>query len=76
MAGSMDTGRIGEYIRQRGGRLVEKRWNPFGKGWLGVRHSRLYEVTYEDAQGNLHVAICKTNMWGVRLTKDRIIPKP
>ena len=45
MAGSMDNDRVDEYLRERGGRIIEKRWNPFGKGWFGEKDSRIYELT-------------------------------
>ena len=76
MAGSMDGDRVDEYIRERGGRIVEKHWSPFGKGWFGEKDSRIYELTYEDAEGNLHRATCKTSMFsGVYFTEDQIIQK-
>ena len=74
MAGSMDTDRVDAYIQERGGRIITKQWNPFGKGWFGERDSRIYELTYEDAHGNLHEATCKTSLFsGVYFTEDRII---
>ncbi|MCL2348423.1 MAG: hypothetical protein FWC50_09200 [Planctomycetaceae bacterium] len=55
---------------------MEKHWSPFGKGWLGEKDSRIYELTYEDAEGNLHEATCKTSMLsGVYFTEDRIVRK-
>lgn len=73
-AGSMDGDRIDESIRQRGGRIVEKHWSPFGKGWVGEKDSRIYELIYEDADGNLHEATCKTSLLsGVYFTEDRIV---
>ena len=76
MAGSMDVDRIDEYIRERGGRIIEKHWTPFGKGWFGEKDSRIYRVIYEDAQGNLHEATCKTGMFsGVYFTEDQIVQK-
>ena len=74
MAGSMDDDRIDKYILERGGQVVEKHWSPFGTGWLGEKDSRIYEVTYKDAQGNLHKATCKTSYFsGVYFTEDRIV---
>jgi len=71
---SMDGNRIDDSIRQRGGRLLRKSWNPFGAGWLGHKSARFYDVTYEDEKGNLHEATCKTNLWtGVHFTKDQIV---
>jgi hypothetical protein len=76
MAGSLDTGRIDQYISDRGGHIVEKHWTPFGKGWFGEKDSRIYTLTYEDAEGNLHEATCKTSMLsGVYFTEDRIVQR-
>ena len=73
-AGGMDGDRIDEYIRSRGGELIDKRWSPFGKGWFGSEKHRLYEIHYYDADGNEHEATCKTNMLaGVYFTEDNIV---
>ena len=73
-AGSMDSDRIDEYIRSKGGELIEKHWAPFGKGWFGSEHQRLYEVRYYDSEGNEHKATCKTSMLGgVYFTEDNIV---
>jgi hypothetical protein len=73
-AGSMDGDRVGSYIAERGGRLLESNWAPFGKGWFGEKSDRIYEVKYIDRDGNLHEASCKTSMWtGVYFTEDRIV---
>lgn len=74
IAGSMDGDRVERYVRERGGRLLEKTWAPFGKGWFGEKDSRIYEVTYLDRDGNTHRATCKTSMFsGVYFTEDTII---
>lgn len=71
---AMDTDRVKEYIEARGGKLLEKHWAPFGKGWLGEKKDRIYEVRYLDRDGNVHQAACKTSMWsGVYWTEDRIV---
>ena len=73
-AGSMDGDRIDEYIRSRGGRLLTKEWAPFGRGWFGEKDSRLYRITYEDADGAVHRATCKTSLFsGVYFTEDTIV---
>ncbi len=70
----MDTDLIKEYIEARGGKLLEKRWAPFGKGWFGEKSNRIYEVRYLDSDGNEHEATCKTSTWtGVYWTEDNII---
>ena len=74
IAGSMDEDRVGEYIRARGGRLLSKEWAPFGSGWGGEKDSRIYRVTYEDAEGRVHRATCKTSAFsGVYFTEDEIV---
>lgn len=74
MAGSMDKGRVHEYVASRGGRLLDQRWTPFGSGWFGEKNARIYQVVYEDTEGNRHRATVKTSMLsGVYLTNDEII---
>jgi hypothetical protein len=74
IAGGIDNDRIDEYITERGGRVIEKDWSPFGKGWFGSEHERIYELKYEDKDGNIHQATCKTSMLsGVYFTEDIII---
>jgi hypothetical protein len=72
-AGAMDKSRIADYIRQQGGRVFSISWAPFGTGWFGEKNARIYEVVYYDANGNQHMATCKTSMMGgVYWTEDRI----
>ena len=72
--GSLDEDRVRQYIQSQGGRLLEKRWNPFGKGWFGSEHERIYEIRYIDSEENEHLATCKTSMFaGVYITEDRIV---
>jgi hypothetical protein len=74
IAGSMDGDRVERYIRDRGGRLISKQWNPLGRGWFGEKDSRIYNVHYVDAEGNEREATVKTSMMsGVYFTEDRII---
>ena len=74
IAGSFDHDRVEEYIVSRGGRVIEKNWNPFGKGWFGSEHERIYELEYQDKDGNIHQATCKTSaLAGVYFTEDVII---
>ena len=77
IAGSMDEDRVGDYVRSRGGRLLSKEWAPFGRGWVGEKDSRIYNVTYEDGEGAIHEATCKTSAFsGVYFTEDRIVRRP
>jgi hypothetical protein len=74
LAGSLDRQRIGEYVEQRGGALLEANWSPFGPGWFGGNKERIYEVRYRDHDGNIHEAFARTSMWtGVYFTEDRIV---
>jgi hypothetical protein len=76
IAGSLDGERIAKYVGERGGELLEKSWNPFGKGWFGERSDRIYEIRYRDAKGRVHTATAKTSMFsGVYLTDDRSIER-
>jgi hypothetical protein len=72
--GGMDHGRIDRYIASRGGRVLEKHWHPFGRGWLGEKESRIYAVRYVDADGNIHDATAKTSLLtGVYFTEDTVV---
>ena len=76
LAGSMDKGRVREYVASRGGRLLDQRWTPFGPGWFGEKNARIYQVVYEDTEGNRHRATVKTSMLsGVYLTNDEIVQR-
>jgi 5-methylthioribose kinase len=73
-AGGMDRDRIRLYIEERGGKVIDTFWEPFGPGWFGERSDRIYSVRYRDRDGNEHQAYCKTSMWsGVYLAEDRIV---
>ena len=73
-AGSMDGNRVDDYVRSRGGKLINKQWSPFGRGWFGEKDSRIYEIEYIDADGNRHQATCKTSMLsGVYMTEDHVV---
>jgi len=70
----MDDGRVRRHIEKEGGVLLEKRWNPFGKGWFGEQNARIYELRYRDRDGNTHKATCKTSaLAGVYFTDDQIV---
>jgi hypothetical protein len=72
-AGSMDHERIRQYLMERGSRVLEIRWDPFGPGWFGEKNDRIYHVRYVDREGNEHDSHCKTSLWtGVYFTEDRI----
>ena len=73
-AGSLDGGRIDEYIQSRGGKVITREWSPFGRGWFGERSDRLYKVEYVDRDGNRRSATVKTSLFtGVYFTEDRIV---
>lgn len=74
IAGSFDEDRVSRYIKNQGGELISKTWEPFGKGWAGEESDRIYQVRYSDRDGNLHEAYVKTSsMSGVYFTEDKII---
>jgi hypothetical protein len=74
LAGGLDHDRVREYVESRGGSVVEARWAPFGPGWFGDKHDRIYEVRYLDRDGHEHHAHCKTSLWsGVYFTDDEIV---
>lgn len=74
LAGSFDGDRVEAHIRDMGGELLDKSWDPFGPGWFGEKDSRIYEIVYRDRDGRVHRAHVKTSMMsGVYLTNDRII---
>lgn len=73
-AGSMDGDRVEQYIKDMGGELLDKSWDPFGPGWYGEKSDRIYEIVYRDRDGRTHRAHVKTSMLsGVYLTNDRIV---
>ena len=74
MAFGFDRDRVDRHFRSRGGRVLDQRWSPFGRGWFGDKSNHIYEIRYEDRDGNIHHATCKTSMFsGVYLTDDRIV---
>lgn len=76
LAGSMDGDRIESYVRERGGKVLEKHWAPFGKGWFGEKNDRIYEIHYEDRDGRRRRATVKTSLFsGVYLTEDREVER-
>ena len=74
VADRMDRARIADYVRGQGGELRSIRWSPFGRGWLGEKSDRIYEVDYADREGRTHHATCKTSLFtGVYWTEDKVI---
>ena len=77
MAGMFDRERIYQYIASRGGKVRSIHWSPFGRGWFGDKHNRIYEVEYDSADGQRHAATCKTSFWsGVYWTEDQAVSAP
>lgn len=77
MAGGLDGDRIEAYLRERGCKVLDRSWAPFGKGWFGEKSDRIYEVVYRDRHGATRRATVKTSMFtGVYLTEDRLVKKP
>jgi hypothetical protein len=76
IARSLDVGRIDAYLRGRGCRLLQFRWTPFGKGWLGEGSERIYAVRFRDRDGAVHAATIKTSLLtGVYFTDDRVVER-
>jgi hypothetical protein len=76
VAGANDHGRIKRHIEEQGGTFLDATWTPFGPGWIGSEHERIYLVRFLDKQGELHKAHCKTSMLaGVYMTGDSIVPR-
>ena len=76
IAGWMDARWIKGYLSERNCTLIEKKWQLFGPGWFGEKDSRIYKVTYRDANGNIHQAYVKASLLsGVYFTEDRITQK-
>jgi hypothetical protein len=74
VAGSFDGDRVEQHIRDMGGELIDRSWDPFGPGWFGEKDSRIYQIVYRDRDGSLHRAHVKTSMMsGVYLTNDQLI---
>ena len=55
-AGAFGGDRVEEYVSERGWKLIDKSWDPFGPGWFGEDNARIYEIVYEDQDGNTHRA--------------------
>ncbi|MHC4662154.1 MAG: hypothetical protein ACYS8W_10735 [Planctomycetota bacterium] len=73
IAGGMDKDRITDDIRSRGGKVIRIEWRMFGPGWFGSQYSRIYEVRYEDRDGDIRAAYCKTSLLGgIYWSDDRI----
>ena len=73
-AGSMDTGIIESYARERGWELMDGSWDPFGPGWFGEQDSRIYQIVYRGEHGDVHRARVKTSLFsGVYLTNDVVV---
>lgn len=74
LAGNLDHNRIRQYVADRGGRVLDIRWAPFGPGWYGEKSDRIYEVRYVDPDGNERRAACKTSLTtGVYFTLDEVV---
>ena len=74
VAGSFDGARVEAYVRDMGGELLDKSWDPLGPGWFGEKDSRIYQIVYRDRSGRVHRAHTKTSMMsGVYLTNDHIM---
>jgi hypothetical protein len=74
LASDFDEKRIDNEIASKGGTVISKTWQPFGKGWFGEENDRIYEVRYLDKEGNEHKTLVKTSSFsGVYFSDDVII---
>jgi len=77
LVGILNKARIRSYVTERGGQVLQIRWSPFGKGWIGEKDAVLYEVIYREPDGAEHKATCKTALLsGVYFTEDNVISLP
>ena len=73
----MDRQRIVNHLKDQGGALLEKRWEPYGTRALSNRNGRVYQIKYRDRQGKVHQAYVWTSVsGGIFLTEDRVIEIP
>ncbi|WP_229809620.1 hypothetical protein [Roseibacillus persicicus] len=71
--GICDYHRVAECLFSKNCELLKLNWTLFGPGWW-ARGARIYEVSYSDDEGAIHVAYLKTSTWGgVYLSEDRIV---
>jgi len=70
-----DKRRISRHITDAGGRVLDLRWTPFGRGWLVKGNRRLYRVRYVDAGGQEHRAYGSTAWLGGVYFSDDIVTK-
>jgi len=74
IAGTWNHERIRTYIENKGGKMINIVWTPFGPGWFTEQTNAIYEIDYYDRDGNHRRAHCKTSMFsGVYLHNDRLI---
>lgn len=59
-----DRGRIERFVAEQGSQLVSCRPEPFGPGWPGGVHSRVYAIEIRDAAGHVRAAQAKTSTFG------------
>jgi len=60
-------------LEEKGYTVISIRWAPFGYGWFGEKDAFIFKVRYEDLEGNIHTAYCKSGIFsGVYFSKDEI----
>lgn len=60
----IDRRRIRSFVENKGGRICEITWSPFGPGWTKGRYrTRGYRVYYFDSTGREHKAYCYTDVF-------------
>jgi len=72
--GALNHERIKDYIKSKGGTVIDIQWSLFGPGWFASQSDVIYRVRYRDRDGNERHAYCKTGILsGVYLTEDKIV---
>lgn len=59
----LDRARIRDFVSEKGGRVRDISWQPFGRGWFGEKGERVYAVAFVDASGRKREATVKTSLF-------------
>ena len=71
-----DYNRIERVINSEGGQLITADLKPFGYGWAGDKHNRIYKIRYLDKEKNEREAYVKTStLSGVYFSQDKLVKK-
>ena len=76
IADRLDRERIRNNLAERGCKVLEIHWAPFGPGWFGEKSDRIYEVWYENQAGVRVAANCKTSLFSGVYWHNQSAPAP